>query len=98
MDKAKALKLAKEYKTLVSKFLPVKSIYLYGSYSKGTFTEDSDIDIAVILPSDRNNWLEDAPLLWKLGMKINLKIEPVLINEGDPCPLYEDILTTGVQI
>ena len=54
--------------------------------------------MAVIVPKDRNNWLEDAPLLWKLGMQINLKIEPVLLNEEENSPLYHDVITTGISI
>ena len=98
MDKTEALKIAEEFKNLVVKYIPVKSLYLFGSYSKGGFREDSDIDVAVIVSKDRDNWLEDAPLLWKLGMKVNLKIEPVLLSEDEESPLLEDILQTGIAI
>lgn len=33
---------------MVSEHLPLKALYLYGSYSKGNYTEESDIDIAVV--------------------------------------------------
>ena len=45
----KAIEIAKEYKDLVAEHLPLKALYLYGSYSKGNYTEDSDIDIAVVV-------------------------------------------------
>ena len=32
----KAIEIAKEYKDLVAEHLPLKALYLYGSYSKGT--------------------------------------------------------------
>ena len=49
MDKAKAIQIAKSYKAAVESRLPLKALYLYGSYSKGNATEDSDIDIAVVV-------------------------------------------------
>lgn len=47
MNKEQAIKLAQRYKAAVAERLPLKALYLYGSYSKGGYTEDSDIDIAV---------------------------------------------------
>ena len=72
--------------------------YLYGSYSKGNPTEDSDIDIAVIVERMSDNYFEDTPLLWKLKRKISNLIEPVLLTEDINNPLYADILKTGMLI
>ena len=49
MDKEQAIVLAKRYKEMVAERLPLKALYLYGSYSKGNYREDSDIDIAVVV-------------------------------------------------
>lgn len=49
MDKEQAINLAKRYKEMVAEKLPLKALYLYGSYSKGNYRADSDIDIAVIV-------------------------------------------------
>ena len=35
MDKEQAITLAKKYKEMVAEKLPLKALYLYGSYSKG---------------------------------------------------------------
>ena len=35
MDKEQAIKLAQRYKAAVAERLPLKALYLYGSYSKG---------------------------------------------------------------
>ena len=78
MDKEQALKIAKKYKEIVAEKLPLKAVYLYGSYSKGNYTEGSDIDIAVVVDKLNDNFFEDTPLLWKLRRKISLMIEPVL--------------------
>lgn len=98
MDKRQAIEIAKEYKSMVAEYLPLKALYLYGSYSKGGYTEDSDIDIAVVVSHGGGNYFEDAPLLWKLGRKVNYLIEPVLLVEDTRSPLYSDILKTGILI
>ncbi len=98
MDKEQALKLAKRYKEMVAEKLPLKAMYLYGSYSKGNYTEDSDIDIAVIVDKLNDNFFEDTPLLWKLRRRISTLIEPVLLTEDESNPLYYDILRTGTLV
>ncbi|MEZ3550060.1 MAG: nucleotidyltransferase domain-containing protein [Muribaculaceae bacterium] len=98
MDKEQAIALAKKYKEVVGERLPLKAMYLYGSYSKGTHTEDSDIDIAVVVDKLSDDFFEDTPLLWKLRRKISTLIEPVLLTEDDSDPLYYDILRTGTII
>ena len=98
IDKEKAIKIAKEYKALVAKHLPFKALYLYGSYSKGNHTEDSDIDIAVVVERMSDDYFEDTPLLWKLKRKISNLIEPVLLTEDINNPLYANILKTGILI
>ena len=98
MDKAKAIQIAKSYKAAVESRLPLKALYLYGSYSKGNATEDSDIDIAVVVDCLCDNYFEDTPLLWKLRRKVSNLIEPVLLTEDLNNPLYADILKTGIRI
>ena len=56
MDKEQALKIAKKYKEIVAEKLPLKAVYLYGSYSKGNYTEGSDIDIAVVVDKLNDNF------------------------------------------
>ena len=98
MDKGQAIALARRYKELVAEKLPVKALYLYGSYSRGDFREDSDIDIAVIVERLADDYFEDTPILWKLRRKISNLIEPVLLIEDNNNPLYCDIMKTGTLI
>ena len=98
IDKEKVIEIAKAYKALVAEHLPLKALYLYGSYSKGNHTEDSDIDIAVVVEHMSDDYFEDTPLLWKLKRKISNLIEPVLLTEDTNNPLYADILKTGILI
>ena len=98
MDKEQAIILARKYKEAVAEKLPLKAVYLYGSYSKGTYTEDSDIDIAVVVDYLSDNYFEDTPLLWKLRRKVSNLIEPVLLTDDMNNPLYCDIKATGILI
>lgn len=90
--------MAQRYKAAVAERLPVKALYLYGSFSKGNYTEESDIDIAVVVERMSDNYFEDTPLLWKLKRKISNRIEPVLLTEDTHNPLYADIIKTGIRI
>lgn len=98
MDKTKAIELARRYKSALSDIMPLKAIYLYGSYSKGYFHKDSDIDIAVVVERLDNDYFKDTPLLWKVRRKISNLIEPVLLVEDMNNPLYRDITATGTLI
>ena len=93
MDKEQAINLAKRYKEMVAEKLPLKALYLYGSYSKGNY-----IDIAVIVERLDDDYFKDTPLLWKLRRKISNLIEPVLLTEDMDNPLYCDIRKTGILI
>ena len=90
--------MAQRYKAAVAERLPLKALYLYGSFSKGTYHADSDIDIAVIVDKLDDDYFADTPLLWKLKHKISNLIEPVLLTEDMSNPLYSDILKTGILI
>lgn len=83
---------------MVADQLPIKALYLFGSYSKGNYNEDSDIDIAVVVSHLNDDYFADTPLLWKLGRKVNSLIEPVLVQDNQQDPLYSDILKTGILI
>lgn len=98
MDKEQAIIIARKYKEVVAERLPLKALYLYGSYSKGNHRAESDIDIAVIVDHLSDNYFEDTPLLWKLRRKISNLIEPVLLIEDMDNPLYCDIMKSGILI
>ncbi len=98
MDKEQAIRLARQYKAAVAERLPLRALYLYSSYSKGTHTNDSDIDIAVIVDHLNDDYFADTPLLWRLKRRISNLIEPVLLTPDESNPLYKDILQSGLLI
>ena len=98
MDRNDAINIVRQFKEAINdRFRPTK-VFLYGSYSKGTQREDSDIDVAVVVEKMNGDWFSNVPLLWTVSRKINDLIEPVLIEECHPSPLYEDILKTGYAV
>lgn len=98
MDKRKAVSIAKKYKKAVVSAIGPAKVYLFGSYSKGCARPDSDIDIAVVVPNIEGDYLSVAARLWRITIDVDTLIEPVLIEEGQPSPLYEDILQTGIAL
>ena len=85
-----------------SRYSGIEKVYLFGSYAKGKFTEDSDIDLALIF-----NELDDAKRfdtqvqLMLLASKIDSRIEPhpiskVDFNSGNP--FVVEIRRTGIEV
>lgn len=98
MDKKEAIRLAKEYANIVIKNMIVNKIILYGSYARGNYRENSDIDIAVVVPrsSISKDILEDMAKLFKLSHSISTDIEPVLlIDEEDSSGFLDSISEYG---
>ena len=98
MDKEQVIEIVKEYKNAIIKQISDAKVYLYGSYSKGTARPESDIDVAVVVPAVQDDWLDVSTTLWLLAPQINCLIEPVLIDQRYPSPLYDDIIRTGIAI
>ncbi len=87
------------YAERVAKSYHPKQIIVYGSYARGTATENSDIDIAVVCDNLPGDYLENATGLFKLRRDIDLRIEPVLIELNDAENFfYDEILKTGKVI
>lgn len=98
MDKEKVKRLVDEYAKLVTNNMIVNKIILYGSYARGDYREDSDIDVAVVVPrsSLSKNILDDMAKLFKLRRNISTDIEPILlIDENDSSGFLESISKYG---
>jgi predicted nucleotidyltransferase len=98
MDKEQVIEVVRQYKDAIIKQISDAKVYLYGSYSKGTARPESDIDVAVVVPAVQDDWLDVSTTLWLLAPQINCLIEPVLIDQRYPSPLYDDIMRTGIAI
>lgn len=83
--------------------LPVKQVWLFGSVARGEATEDSDVDLLVVLPNDHG--IERPCLQAKLAItraKTGLPTDVVVITEGEAAnpssTFIEDALREGIPI
>lgn len=100
MDKTDAIKIAQRYASAVKGNYEFIKLILFGSYAKGNFTEDSDIDIAIVF-SDYNNLIDMQLELMRLRRKIDSRIEPHPFRERDfnlSNPLVDEIVKHGKEI
>lgn len=99
LSKDEVLNLVRDYKRVISsRFATEPKVYLYGSYSKGFPKPESDIDVAIIVPRVDGDWLDISTDLWLDVDKVNSLIEPILLEENSPSPLYDDVMRTGVAV
>ncbi|HOW30376.1 MAG TPA: nucleotidyltransferase domain-containing protein [Bacteroidales bacterium] len=100
MDKSEALRISKLYIDAISNKYSVLQAFLFGSFAKGTFHEDSDIDIAVVIGSAAD--IIDTQIdMMKLRRKVDLRIEPHPFVSRDfniDNPVVNEILKYGIRI
>ena len=99
LTRDEALALVRRYKEVISpRFAVEPRVMMFGSYSKGYADADSDIDVAVIVPTYGDRKLEISKLLWHDVDQVSFLIEPVLMAEDRWSPLYDDVMRTGVVV
>ncbi|MDR0928592.1 MAG: nucleotidyltransferase domain-containing protein [Oscillospiraceae bacterium] len=99
MDRSQARAIAIQYAAEVTKVLQPTAIVLFGSYINGTPTEDSDIDIAVIVHDFHGDWLETASMLCGLSWNVSFDIEPHLLDDTqDRSGFVAHVIKTGEVI
>ena len=88
---------------IISRIIRIYSpdqIILFGSYAKGNFNEESDIDIAVIF-NDYSSLIDMQLELMRLRRKIDSRIEPHPFRESEfesSNPLVSEIIKYGQEI
>lgn len=100
MDKADAIKIAQRYADLVKGKYDFINAFLFGSYAKGNYTEDSDIDIAIVF-NDYGNLIDMQLELMRLRRKIDSRIEPHPFRVRDftlSNPIVNEIVKYGQEI
>jgi uncharacterized protein len=93
--------IVKEFISLVSDEFPLKTVYLFGSYTKGNSREYSDIDLAVVSDKFEGSRFFDKKRLNKYLLKLSvyLEIHPFKTEDfTEDDPLVKEILTTGQKI
>ena len=101
MDKRTAIKIIKKYiKFLQENNYEVQKAYIFGSYAKGNYDDNSDIDLAIILKNLKNGFNIQVNLM-KIRRKFDTRIEPHPFDEKDfnsSNPLVNEILSTGIKV
>ena len=75
-------------------------VYLFGSYAKGNYSKDSDIDLAIVMSNIANGYKMQVQLM-KISRKFDTRIEPHPFDETDfnsSNPFAHEVLTSGIQI
>ena len=99
LTRDEALQLVRRYKEIISpRFAVEPKVMMFGSYSKGYANSDSDIDVAVIVPTYGDIKMDISKRLWRDVREVSFLIEPVLIAEDRKTPLYDDVIRTGVAV
>lgn len=86
----------------------VEDIVLYGSYARGDYSADSDIDIAAVVHGERTELQEKLKCVWDISAEIGLEndtvISPVVIPYDEymkykqTLPYYKNIAEEGRRI
>ncbi|MBO7436705.1 MAG: nucleotidyltransferase domain-containing protein [Bacteroidaceae bacterium] len=99
LSRDEAIRLVRRYKSVIRRrFVEEPKVMMFGSYSKGYANSDSDIDVAVIVPTYGDNKFEISKGLWRDVREVSFLIEPVLIAEDRWSPLYDEVLRTGIAL
>jgi Predicted nucleotidyltransferases len=97
----KILNSIEKYIEEISKYYKIDTIILFGSYAKGTNTEDSDIDIAIV-SDDIKDKFEVGVKLTSLTWGIDTRIEPHPIKteefKQNETPFIDEIIRTGIEL
>jgi predicted nucleotidyltransferase len=96
MDQNEITTIARNYAEKVLNHFRVKKVVLFGSQAKGNSHKDSDIDIAVIVEKLETDFLESEAKLYKLRREIDLRIEPILLEEmNDSSGFINQVMSEG---
>lgn len=91
-----------EYINKLKKQIPVSKVILFGSYAKGNFTKDSDIDLAVFSSAFEKMSRVDGTtflLMQALEYKIDIQPQPYTMQDyHEHVGILDDILRTGIEI
>ncbi len=98
MGKNTIIEVVKSYKSLLEKNFVVEELYIFGSAITPQFTDDSNIDVAVILDNASQDFLVTTSKLWALRREIDFRIEPILIDKNTDLFFVEDILPNSLKV
>lgn len=102
MVKNEVIEILRKYIFLLrAEGISIDKAFLYGSYLSNTATNDSDIDLMIVMENENDDYI--AGKIWSLTQKVNSKIEPYLVGtnrfyNNDNSPLIDLVKRTGLEI
>lgn len=82
--------------------IQIEKVILFGSYAKGNYTEDSDIDLAIISPDFKESeHIKNMSRLLLTASKLRADIQtiPYSVEEyNNPEGFIEEIINTGIEL
>ncbi len=92
----------KRFKESIKSGLNVKKMILFGSYARGNYTDNSDIDVCIIAENISNNYLAMLQIAPKV-IDIDVRIEPVVFsneefNESNLYGLLKEVKDYGIEV
>jgi predicted nucleotidyltransferase len=104
MDTEKVLVLEKVKRYLNElnrRGIRVEKAYFYGSYARGNYHKDSDIDIVIISRDFQGGRFSDWQRIAPLTEDIDVRLEPIPYRPEDftdSDPLAVEVMATGEEI
>lgn len=99
MDRGEAIDKVRAYRLLLKDHFQLENVYLYGSYANETHTEESTIDVVVVVNRVKGDYFSVSPLLWKLRKQIDHRIEPILIERDfDDDGFLRKVQRQGIEV
>jgi predicted nucleotidyltransferase len=87
-----------EMKKIIATIDEIEFAYLFGSYAKNDQTQRSDIDIAVYLKKQYNNFDTKLKIHHKLEITLHKDIDLIILNNAKNFTLLEDIFNEGIVL
>ena len=101
MNQKTALEIVKTFiDYLKSNRFNVQKAYIFGSYARANYNENSDIDLAIVLDKLPNSFAMQVELM-KLGRKFDSRIEPHPFDVADfnlSNPFAKEIINKGLSV
>ena len=101
MDNINLMESIQKYIEKISQYYKIEAIILFGSYAKGTESEDSDIDIAIV-SADFDDIYDCMAILMGMTWDIDARIEPHPIKKKDFDEVSDyfvkEIIDTGIKV
>lgn len=91
-----------DYIAKLSKEIPIKKVFLFGSHAKGSTHKYSDVDLAFFSDYFKNMSRVDGIhllLLHAMDYDIDIEPQPFTMDEyKEPDGIVEEILSTGIEL